>query len=129
MNILLLDDSPEDRMLATGWIKDSVRVKNVNSFDDPEKAINDFLEHPKLYDLIIVDLNLPKLNGYEVCRIIRQIDSRIPILIHSGSVAMIDNKIAYECGANELIPKSYDGEELKQYLKNMDQHEQIECKA
>jgi DNA-binding response OmpR family regulator len=64
------------------------------------------------YDLVILDINLPLINGYDLCREIRKVDSRIPIIMLTA-FGTPDNKIAgFDAGADDYILKPFDFREL-----------------
>jgi two-component system copper resistance phosphate regulon response regulator CusR len=64
------------------------------------------------YDLIILDINLPLLNGYELCKDIRKTNSRIPILMLTA-LGTYDNKImGFDAGADDYVIKPFDFREL-----------------
>jgi FixJ family two-component response regulator len=54
----------------------------IHSYNDPEKALNDF--KPDFYDLLILDVNMPKLNGFELYRLIRKIDATVKACFLTG---------------------------------------------
>ncbi|HEY1030628.1 MAG TPA: response regulator transcription factor [Flavipsychrobacter sp.] len=69
------------------------------------------------YDLIILDINLPFVNGYELCRLIREKDSRIPIIMLTA-LNFTDNKIeGFELGADDYIVKPFEFRELLARIK------------
>jgi two-component system, OmpR family, copper resistance phosphate regulon response regulator CusR len=71
------------------------------------------------YDLIILDINLPFLNGYELCKIIRERDKRIPIIMLTA-LNFMDNKIqGFDVGADDYIVKPFEFRELLARLKAM----------
>src|SRR5688500_10849308 len=59
------------------------------------------------FDLIILDLMLPGLNGMEVCRRLRQTDRRTPILILSAKSEEIDKVVGLETGADDYLTKPF----------------------
>ncbi len=64
------------------------------------------------YDLIILDINLPLLNGYELCKDIRKTNSRIPIIMLTA-LGTYDNKlIGFDAGADDYVLKPFDFREL-----------------
>ncbi len=64
------------------------------------------------YDLVILDINLPLINGYDLCREIRKTDSSIPIIMLTA-LASADNKIVgFDAGADDYVTKPYDIREL-----------------
>jgi two-component system copper resistance phosphate regulon response regulator CusR len=64
------------------------------------------------YQLIILDLNLPQLNGYEVCKEIRQHNVRVPIIMLTALGAMEDKIQAFDTGADDYMVKPFDFREL-----------------
>ena len=60
-------------------------------------------------DLVITDLTMPGLNGYQLCRLIRGISS-VPVLVMSAQMGAED--MAYRMGADAFIPKPFDLEDL-----------------
>jgi two-component system, OmpR family, copper resistance phosphate regulon response regulator CusR len=64
------------------------------------------------YDLVILDLNLPHSNGYEVCEVIRQRNIRIPIIMLTALGGMDDKMQAFELGADDYLVKPFDFREL-----------------
>jgi len=66
----------------------------------------------KKYDLVILDINLPLINGYDLCRDIRKTDRKIPIIMLTA-YGSPDNKIAgFDTGADDYITKPFDFREL-----------------
>lgn len=64
------------------------------------------------YDLVILDLNLPHHNGYEICEVIRQKNIRIPIIMLTALGGMDDKMQAFELGADDYLVKPFDFREL-----------------
>lgn len=72
-------------------------------------------------DLIILDLMLPTLNGYEVCTMLKQ-DTRhqqIPIVIFTAKTQEKDEKMALECGANGFVRKPFRAQELIEKVQTL----------
>ncbi len=66
----------------------------------------------KDYDLIVLDINLPLMNGYELCKEIRKKNSKIPIIMLTA-LGTPDNKlIGFEAGADDYVLKPFDYREL-----------------
>lgn len=63
------------------------------------------------YDLLILDLSLPQMDGLEVCRLIRQ-ESNIPIIISSARFDMRDKTLGFAYGADDYLSKPYNPDEL-----------------
>jgi DNA-binding response OmpR family regulator len=66
----------------------------------------------KLFDLIILDINLPLINGYDLCRDIRKTNSKVPIIMLTA-YSTPDNKLTgFDAGADDYIIKPFDFREL-----------------
>ncbi len=65
----------------------------------------------KKYDMVILDLSLPEIDGIEVCKMIRK-TSNIPIIISSARGDIQDKAKCFELGADDYLPKPYDPQEL-----------------
>ncbi len=64
------------------------------------------------YDLIILDVMLPKMDGFEVCRNLRKSGVRIPILMLTARGETFDKVTGFEGGADDYVTKPYDPDEL-----------------
>lgn len=77
------------------------------------------------YDLVILDINLPGINGYELCKQIRGIDSRIPVMMLTAMSTVEDKIEGFDAGADDYVIKPFDFRELlvrvKALLKRMNQ--------
>lgn len=78
--------------------------------DDPFKAVSILKLEP--FDLVILDLTLPGMDGLEVCEAIRERQD-IPIIISSARSDVTDKVAALELGADDYLPKPYDPRELE----------------
>ena len=65
-----------------------------------------------IFDLVILDINLPGLNGYELCRQIRQIDPNIPVMMLTAINTVEDKIEGFDVGADDYIIKPFDFREL-----------------
>jgi DNA-binding response OmpR family regulator len=81
---------------------------------DGEAGLKSFKENNP--DLVILDLNLPKMDGIEVCRAIRE-HSKVPILILSARKEEIDRVLGLEIGADDYMTKPFSIRELLARLK------------
>ena len=69
------------------------------------------------YDLIILDINLPFINGYDLCKLIRERDERVPIILLTA-MNFTDNKVeGFELGADDYITKPFEFRELVARIK------------
>ena len=63
------------------------------------------------YDLLVLDLSLPQMDGLDICTLVRQ-EHDIPIIISSARTDMKDKSIGFERGVDDYLPKPYDPQEL-----------------
>jgi two-component system, OmpR family, copper resistance phosphate regulon response regulator CusR len=69
------------------------------------------------YDMIILDINLPFINGYELCKMIRQNDQKVPIMLLTA-LNFTENKIeGFELGADDYVAKPFEFRELSARVK------------
>lgn len=101
--VLVVDDTPDNLMLMTDLLKDDYRVKAANS---GEKALR-ILQGDPLPDLILLDIMMPGLSGYEVAEQLKQ-DPRtrtIPIIFLTAMAATEDEVRGLKLGAADYITK------------------------
>ena len=70
-------------------------------------------------DLIVLDLMLPKMSGYEVCEKVRQAGKQMPILMLSARTLSEDRTRGFDVGANQYMVKPFELEELISRIKNL----------
>lgn len=64
------------------------------------------------FDVLILDLSLPQMDGLEVCKIIKERTPALPIIITSARSAVSDRVLGLELGADDYLPKPFDPREL-----------------
>lgn len=69
------------------------------------------------YDLIILDIMLPKMDGYEVCKQLRQVGMKAPILMLTAKSQEIDKVLGLELGADDYVTKPFSPRELLARVK------------
>ncbi|MGI9318165.1 MAG: response regulator transcription factor, partial [bacterium] len=69
------------------------------------------------YDMLVLDIMLPELDGLEVCRQVRQVDRRIPILMLTAKAEEIDKVVGLEIGADDYLTKPFGVAELTARIK------------
>lgn len=65
-----------------------------------------------VYDLIVLDINLPGMNGYVLCKIIRQHNPQVPIIMLTALSTLSDKIEGYDAGADDYIIKPFEFKEL-----------------
>ena len=112
IEILMIEDDIELAEIISENLEE-FNIKTFN-FSNPIEGIK-ALEN-KIYDLVILDLSLPDLDGLEVIKKIRKI-SDIPIIISSARNDFDDKNIAFNVGADDYLAKPYDIRELVLRIK------------
>lgn len=112
-NILLVEDEKKIAdTLQSGLNENNYNVSVAYNGLDGEKLFKQ-----NTYDLIILDINVPFLNGYELCKLIRKSNPYVPIILLTA-LNFTDNKIeGFDLGADDYIVKPFEFRELLARIK------------
>lgn len=109
IHILLVEDNEGDILLTTEAIEEGKIANKISVVKDGTKAIEFLSRHAKadLPDLILLDINLPRKNGFEVLRHIKRSEhlKQIPVIMLTTSSAEKDMLYSFENLANGYISK------------------------
>lgn len=106
--ILIVDDDDEIRELLefdvaqSGYFVDTAK----DGLEGLNKALNNS------YDLILLDVMMPKMNGFDVCKNIRNAKINIPILLLTAKGTIEDKTEGFDCGADDYLVKPFDIQEV-----------------
>ena len=106
--VLIVDDDDEIRELlefdiaSSGYFVDTAK----DGMEGLNKALNN------TYDIILLDVMMPKMNGFEVCRNIRQAKLAIPVLLLTAKGTIEDKTTGFDCGADDYLVKPFDIQEV-----------------
>ena len=120
--ILLVEDNPMNREIATEYLQDFGFI--VENAENGKEAC-DILEKSEAgyYDLVLMDIQMPVMNGYEATKAIRKFKNKeianIPILAMTANAFEEDKRAALEAGMNGHLAKPVDINELKNILKKV----------
>ena len=108
MRILIIEDSV--RLADT--IADALRDENyiVDIANDGLQGYENAASG--IYDMLILDLMLPKMNGYEVLSSLRKDGNDVPVIILSGSTELDDKIQGFTVGADDYVTKPFEIQEL-----------------
>lgn len=106
--ILIADDEASIRDAVSFYIRRE--GYSVETAKDGDEALNKCSSHH--FDLIILDIMMPKRNGYEVCAAIRDEDPTIPIIFLSAKGDLIDKSMGFKLGGDDYITKPFEPVEL-----------------
>ena len=110
--ILVVDDDPNiARLVALYLEKENYEVRTVGRGDD---AVNEFTRLPP--DLILLDVMLPGMDGYQVLKAIRK-SSAIPVIMLTARDETFDKVLGLELGADDYITKPFDAKEMVARVK------------
>ncbi|MGD9700635.1 HD domain-containing phosphohydrolase [Acinetobacter sp.] len=100
--VLIVDDTPTNLTLLAGLLKDQYRIKVANS---GKKAIELAAASPP--DLILLDIMMPAMDGYEVCRRLQadEITRRVPVIFLTAKTSTEDEELGFSVGAVDFIHK------------------------
>ena len=111
--LLVVDDDEQIRELLTFDIAQSGYV--VDSAKDGEEGLKKALENN--YDLILLDVMMPKMNGYDVCKNIRLVKPSVPILMLTAKGTINDKTEGFDCGADDYLVKPFDVQEVLLHIR------------
>ena len=109
MKILLLEDDVilqeiiEEYLLEIGY--------DVESFFDGEKALDAIGSN--MYDMLLLDVNVPNINGFEILSYLRDIGNTTPAIYITSLSGIDDLKKGFDLGADDYLKKPFDLEELQ----------------
>ena len=108
MRILLVEDEPSAaKILAKGLREETYAVDVARDGDEALARA-----HVNTYDLIILDVMLPRKDGFAVCRELRAAGSAVPVLMLTARDTVEDKVAGLDTGADDYLPKPFDFEEL-----------------
>jgi two-component system, sensor histidine kinase ChiS len=109
--ILLVDDDQVNLLSATAILK--LEKYTVTAVNSGEAALDEIRNHHD-YSLVILDVMMPGMSGYEVCRRIRESKTHfdLPVLMLTAKSNTADIVTGFEAGANDYLPKPFEPEEL-----------------
>ncbi|GAA6921291.1 acid response regulator transcription factor ArsR [Helicobacter pylori] len=114
IEVLMIEDDIElVEFLSEFLLQHGIHVTN---YDEPYTGIS--AANTQNYDLLLLDLTLPNLDGLEVCRRISK-QKHIPIIISSARSDVEDKIKALDYGADDYLPKPYDPKELLARIQSL----------
>jgi two-component system, OmpR family, response regulator len=113
-HILVVDDDREIGSLLSDFL--SNYNYQVSVVYDGKSLFEALDKHPNEYDLIILDIMMPNINGLEACQRIRQ-TSNIPIIMLTAVSEETDRIVGLECGADDYMAKPFSPRELLARIK------------
>ncbi len=113
--ILVADDSVTiQKVIALTFADEPFEVKSVGTGAEALELVKSWKP-----DIVLADVIMPQMNGYELCRAIKQLEetSSVPVLLLAGTFEAFDEEEARSVGANEFITKPFESGELIEKVK------------
>ena len=108
MRVMVVDDEPGIRLLV-GTVVREAGHECLEAAGGHEALALFGRERP---DLVVLDVMMPKMDGYEVCRRIREVDANVPVLFLSARGDIVDKRMGFTTGGDDYLVKPFDEEEL-----------------
>ena len=117
MNILIVED---EAAIARG-LKFNFELEGYTAevAGDGQAALELLDKADPPFDLVVLDLMLPGMSGYDVCRTIRETDDRLPVLVLSARTLAEDKTLAFDLGTDQYMTKPFALPELLARVKNL----------
>ena len=113
-DVLIAEDNPVNRMLFHSFLDENAQVETVNNGEEAVRAC-----HDKRYNIILLDLQMPKLSGLEATRLIRSkslLNKLTPIIVISADSAQLNNDNLKKSGIDLCLHKPIDEKHLLNHL-------------
>lgn len=127
VEILLVEDDPGDVLMTREALEESKLLHNLKVLDDGEQAINYLKRNPPYEDvgrpdLVLLDLNLPRVDGREVLSVVKADPSlrQIPCVVLTTSDAEDDVSHSYDLHANAYVTKPVDFDAFTKVVRQID---------
>jgi two-component system, OmpR family, response regulator len=108
MNALIVEDDP----LLSKNIKDMLASEGFNMDTAFDGLMAEKMLKKRKYDIVVLDINIPQKNGYEVCKVFRQYDDSTPVLFLTAFDELEDKIQGFECGGDDYLTKPFFMKEL-----------------
>ena len=113
MRVLVVEDERDLNNIITKYLKKN--NFNVDNVFDGEEAL-DYLNSTE-YDLVILDVMMPKINGYEVLKTMRKENNNTPVLMLTAKDGIDDKVKGLDLGADDYLIKPFDFDELSARIR------------
>ena len=128
IEILLVEDDPGDVMMTRDALKESKLLHHLNVLDNGDEAVRYLMREPPYEqairpDLVLLDLNLPRLDGREVLSIIKADTNlrQIPCVVLTTSESEDDIARSYDLHANAYVTKPVDFSGFTEAVRQIDE--------
>lgn len=118
LKILIVDDSELNRELLAGMLEDEYEIYQV---ENGKKAIDILEENREQFKLVLLDINMPVMDGYEVLSIMKRRKwlDKLPVIVISAEISGKSVKKAYELGASDYFVRPFNVAIVLRRVRNM----------
>jgi len=124
MKLLVIEDEPEMRRSIRTYLQDAgSTIDSANDYPSAKEKAEAYT-----YDCILVDITLPKGNGLDIVRMLRQRDKDCGIIIISAKNSLDDKIAGLDLGADDYLPKPFHLSELNARIRALVRRKQFQSK-
>lgn len=123
LKVLIADDEPLMRGLLTSYLGKECHHQ-IQKCKDGKEAIDLYRLHHHEFDLVLLDIDMPKVDGLTALKHMREINPDAYVVIISGVGTLKNVKAAIDAGVNGFIAKPYTNEKISETLNNYFKHRQ-----
>src|SRR3990172_12179278 len=108
--LLLADDSITiQKVVELVLAEEDFEIKSVGNGEDALSVMNSFRP-----DIVLADIDMPKVNGYQLCEKIKQdpATANVPVILLAGAFEPIDDELSKKVGADDSVIKPFESQEL-----------------
>lgn len=116
-HVLLAEDNKTNQLIARALLK-QIGIESIIA-NDGKEAIEQYEEHMDSIDLILMDLHMPVINGYEAAKKIREISTKIPIVAMTADVILGVRDKCEQSGIYHYISKPFNPDHFIQTIKDI----------
>lgn len=117
LSVLLVEDNELNMEIAKFIIENE--GANVTCATNGKEAVNIYKKSPEFFDIILMDIMMPEMDGYEATKVIRSLDSKIPIVAMTANAFTEDKIKAKKSGMNAHVAKPLDRDTLVQVVAKL----------
>ena len=117
LSVLLVEDNELNMEIAKFIIENE--GANVTCATNGKEAVNIYKKSPEFFDIILMDIMMPEMDGYEATKVIRSLDSKIPIVAMTANAFTEDKIKAKKAGMNAHLSKPLDKDTLVQVVAKL----------
>ena len=117
LSVLLVEDNELNMEIARFIIENE--GANVTCATNGKEAVNIYKKSPEFFDIILMDIMMPEMDGYEATKVIRSLDSKIPIVAMTANAFAEDKIKTKKAGMNAHLSKPLDKDTLVQVVAKL----------